>query len=121
MACGRARTFAGPYPRGMSELPLEDAPDVSGAAHDAADGRVVYITEHGQRVAGIVSAELAAALERLSADELEEAAAAAAEVGQEDAADFLEDLADRAAVLASRADPGPGIPWEQVKAEAGLQ
>jgi hypothetical protein len=105
----------------MSELPLEDAPGVSGAAHDAASGRVVYITERGERVAGVVSAELAAALERLSADELEEAAAAAAEAGHDDAAEFLEDLADRAAVLASRAEGGPGIPWEQVKAEAGLQ
>jgi antitoxin (DNA-binding transcriptional repressor) of toxin-antitoxin stability system len=84
-----------------------------------ARGQIVYITERGERVAGIVSAELAAALERLSADELEEAAAAA-KAGHDDAAELLEDLADRAAVLASRAEPGPGIPWEQVKAEAGL-
>jgi hypothetical protein len=27
---------------------------------------------------------------------------------------------ERAAVLESRADPGPGIPWEQVRADAGL-
>jgi hypothetical protein len=46
--------------------------------------------------------------------------AAAAKAGHDDAAELLEDLADRAAVLASRAEPGPGIPWEQVKAEAGL-
>jgi antitoxin (DNA-binding transcriptional repressor) of toxin-antitoxin stability system len=104
----------------MSELAVEDTPAVAEPAREAASGQVVYITEHGQRVAGIVSAELAAALERLSADDLEEAAAAAAGAGHEDAAEFLEDLADRAAVLESRADPRPGIPWEQIKAETGL-
>jgi hypothetical protein len=35
-------------------------------------------------------------------------------------AKFLEDLADRAAVLESRAEGGPGIPWEQVRSEVGL-
>jgi antitoxin (DNA-binding transcriptional repressor) of toxin-antitoxin stability system len=104
----------------MSELPLEEVPGATGAVDEAARGRVVYLTEHGERVAGIVSAELAVALERLSAEELEEAASAAEQAGHEDAAEFLENLADRAAVLESRADPGPGIPWEQVKAEAGL-
>jgi antitoxin (DNA-binding transcriptional repressor) of toxin-antitoxin stability system len=104
----------------MTELALEDTPDLPAAAHEAARGQVVYITEHGRRVAGLVSAELAAALERLSADELEDVAAAAAEAGHEEAAEFLEDLADRAAVLESRANPGPGVPWEQIKAEAGL-
>lgn len=104
----------------MSELAVEGSPAIADAAHEAADGQVVYITEHGKRVAGIVSAELAAALERMSADELEDMATAAAEAGYEVGAEFLEDLADRAAVLASRAEPGPGIPWEQVKAEAGL-
>lgn len=73
----------------------------------AASGQVVYITDHGQRVAGIVSAELAAALERLTADQMEEAAAAATDAGHADAAEFLQDLADRAAVLESRADPRP--------------
>ena len=104
----------------MSDLAVEDTPAVAESAREAASGQVVYITEHGQRVAGIVSAELAAALERLSADELDEAAAAAADAGHDDAAEFLEDLADRAAVLESRAEAGPGISWDQVKAEAGL-
>lgn len=104
----------------MSELAAEEMPAVADAAREAADGQVVYITEHGERLAGIVSAELAAALERLSADQLGEAAAAATEAGYDDAAGFLEDLADRAAVLASRAEPGPATPWEQLKAEAGL-
>lgn len=104
----------------MSQLPLEQVPGATDAAHEAARGQVVYLTERGERVAGIVSAELAVELERLSADELEEAAFCAARAGHQDAAQFLENLADRAAILESRAEPGPGIPWEQVKAEAGL-
>jgi hypothetical protein len=35
-------------------------------------------------------------------------------------AEYLEDLAAEAAVLESQADPRPGVPWEQVKAENGL-
>ena len=104
----------------MSELPLEDTSGVDAAASDASRGQVVYLTSRGNRVAGIVPAELAAVLERLSADELEELANMAAGAGLTDMAALLEDLADRAAVLESRADPGPGIPWEQVKAELGL-
>lgn len=104
----------------MSELALEDMPDLPAAAHEAASGQVVYITERGERVAGLVPAELAAVLERLTADELEEMASAAANAGFGNAAELLEDLADRAAVMESRAQPGPGIPWEQVKTEAGL-
>src|ERR1017187_10570976 len=46
----------------MSEIPLEEAPgQVTDAAHDAARGQVVYLTEHGERLAAIVPAELAAA------------------------------------------------------------
>lgn len=104
----------------MSELPIEDAPAVSDAAHEAASGQVVYITEHGEPLAGILPADLAASLERLSADFLEDAAEAASNAGQQEAAELLEDLADRAAVLKSRRRRGPGTPWEQLKAEAGL-
>jgi antitoxin (DNA-binding transcriptional repressor) of toxin-antitoxin stability system len=104
----------------MSELPLEDTRDLPAAAHEAERGQVVYITEHGRRVAGIVSAELAAAFEGFSADDLDATAAAVAMAGHPVAAGILEELADRAAVLESRSDPGPGVPWEQVKAEAGL-
>jgi DNA-binding MarR family transcriptional regulator len=51
----------------MSELPLDETPRaVSDAAHDAARGQVVYLTEHGRRLAAIVPAELAAELESLS-------------------------------------------------------
>jgi hypothetical protein len=42
----------------MSELPLDDAPgDVTAAAHNASRGHVVYLTEHGERLAVIVPAE----------------------------------------------------------------
>lgn len=104
----------------MSELAVETTPDVAGPARQVAGGQVVYITEHGHRVAAIVSAELAAALERMSADELDELSAAAADAGYDEGARFLEDLADRAAVLESRTDPGEGITHEQVKTGAGL-
>jgi antitoxin (DNA-binding transcriptional repressor) of toxin-antitoxin stability system len=94
--------------RAMSELPLEDVPAVASAAHEAARGRAVYITEHGQPLAVIVPAELGPYLERLSPAEL---------------AELLEDFADAAearAVRARIADGEPLTPWEQVKAEAGL-
>jgi hypothetical protein len=92
----------------VSDLAVENAPDVAAPAHEAARGQVVYITEHGQRLAGIVPAEFAAALERLT---------------PEQARELFEDLADAADVRAARAarEAGePVIPWEQAKAEAGL-
>ena len=43
----------------MSELPLDAPPgDVAAAAHDASRGHVVYLTDHGERLAVIVPAEL---------------------------------------------------------------
>ena len=86
------------YPHGdtlwhMSELPVEDTSGVAGAAHEAARGEVVYLTEHGERLAAIVPAAMAAEIE--------------------------EDLADAASAREALAEPGE-IPWEQVKAEAGL-
>ena len=71
-------------------------------------GQVVYLTQHGKRLAVIVPAELGPQLERLSPDEL---------------AELLEDFADAAAARQARASIAAGeqlIPWEQVKAEAGL-
>ena len=86
----------------MSELPVEGTPGVAGAARDAARGHVVYLTEHGERLAAIVPAEFAEALEGMS---------------EQDARELLEDLADAAEALA---EPGESVPWEQVRAEAGL-
>jgi antitoxin (DNA-binding transcriptional repressor) of toxin-antitoxin stability system len=95
----------------MSELAIDGTPepdDVAAAARDAARGHVVYLTEHGERVAVIVPAELGPQLERLSSEEL---------------AGLLEDFADAATAREARASIEAGeplIPWEQVKAEAGL-
>ncbi len=92
----------------MSELAVENAPGMAAPAHEAARGQVVYITEGGTRVAAIVPAAIAAELERLTPDEL---------------AELLEDFADAAAAREARASIEAGeplIPWEEVKAEAGL-
>jgi antitoxin (DNA-binding transcriptional repressor) of toxin-antitoxin stability system len=92
----------------VSDLPVETTPGVAAPAHEAARGRVVYITEHGERVAAIVPAAIAAELERLSPDEL---------------AALLEDFADAASAREARASIEAGeplIPWDQIKAEAGI-
>ena len=103
-AAGRPRLSRG-YAEAMGELPVDGTPGVAGAARDAARGHVVYLTEHGERVAAIVPAEFAEALEGMS---------------EEDARELLEDLADAAAARQALAEPGESIPWEQVRAEAGL-
>ena len=90
------------------------------AASEAARGQVIYITEHRNRVAGIVPMELAAILDRLTTDQLDQLAAAAELAGLASAAVLMEDLADRAGVLESRAEPGTGVPWEQLEAEASM-
>jgi antitoxin (DNA-binding transcriptional repressor) of toxin-antitoxin stability system len=79
----------------MSDLPVEKVPGAAGPVHEAVRGRVVYITEHGERVAAIVPAEIAAELERLSPDEL---------------AAFMEDVADAAAAREARASIEAGEP-----------
>src|SRR5215469_8233007 len=56
----------------MSELPVDDGPDLSAAAHEAARGHVVYLTEHGERLAAIVPAEFAALLEGMTPDQARE-------------------------------------------------
>ena len=98
-----------PYSESMSEIPLDRAPgDVAAAAHDAARGKVVYLTEHGERLAAIVPAELAAELENLTPQEFR---------------DLLEDFADAQAARESLADVEAGavpVPAEQVWAELGL-
>jgi hypothetical protein len=62
----------------------------------------------------------AAALRRLPAEKLDEIVASFAAAGLDDLAESFEELADRAAILESLAEPGDDIPWEQVKSEAGL-
>jgi L-lactate utilization protein LutC len=88
----------------MSEVPLDEAPrEVTDAAHDAARGQVVYLTEHGHRLAAIVPAEVAAEMESMSPEAFRE---------------LLEEFADAEAVRESLAEGGEPVPWERVKAEA---
>jgi len=92
----------------MSELAVETTPAVAASAHEAASGQVIRITEHGKLIAAIVPPAIAAVLERLSPDALTE---------------LLEDFADAAAAREARASIEAGeplVPWEEVKAEAGL-
>ena len=107
-ASERARARCAAYPEIMSELPLDDGPDISAAAHEAARGHVVYLTEHGERLAAIVPAELAAELENLTPAEFRE---------------LLEDFADAQAAREALAEIQAGakpVPAEQVWAELNL-
>jgi hypothetical protein len=104
-----AMTDPWPYSCVVSEFPLDQAPgDVAAAAHDAARGKVVYLTEHGERLAAIVPAELAAELEKLTPEQFHE---------------LLEDFADAQAARDALAEIEAGastLPAEQVWAELGL-
>jgi antitoxin (DNA-binding transcriptional repressor) of toxin-antitoxin stability system len=104
-----AREGALAYSGGVGEIPLEDVPrEVTDAAHDAARGQVVYLTEHGERLAAIVPAELAAELENLTPEQFRE---------------LLEDFADAQAAREALAEVEAGaepVPAEQVWAELGL-
>lgn len=91
----------------MSEVPLDEVPsEVTAAAHDAARGQVVHLTEHGRRLAAIVPAEIAAEMESMSPEAFRE---------------LLEDFADAEAARQALAEGGEPVPWEQVKAEALAQ
>jgi DNA-binding MarR family transcriptional regulator len=91
----------------MSEIPLDDAPsEVAAAAQDAARGQVVYLTMHGQRLAAIISPEIAAEMESMSPEAFRE---------------LLENFADAEAARQALAEGGEPVPWEQVQAEAEAQ
>lgn len=85
----------------MSELPVDTTPDMAEAAREAARGEVVYLTENGQRLAAIVSAEFATVL---------------AGVAPGEAREVLEDLTGTAIARPVLAEPGESIPWQQVEA-----
>lgn len=93
----------------MSEIPLDQAPvDVAAAAHDAARGKVVYLTEHGQRLAAIIPSDLAAGLENLTPEAFR---------------GLLEDFADALAAQGALAEIEEGaspVPAERVWAELRL-
>jgi predicted RNase H-like HicB family nuclease len=71
-------------------------PEQLARTHEAALGRVIHITERGQRLAAIVPESM---LEALWA---------------------AEDAEDAAEADAAMDEPGEDVPWEQVKAERGL-
>jgi hypothetical protein len=103
------RTEVLAYSGRVVEIPLEEVTrEVTDAAHDAARGQVVYLTEHGERLAAIVPAELAAELESLTPAQFRE---------------LLEDFADAQAAREALAEVEAGaepVPAEQVWAELGL-
>ncbi len=69
---------------------------------------MIYLTEHGERLAAIVPAELAEELEHLTPEEFRE---------------LLEDFADAQAAREALAEIDAGasaVPAEQVRAELGL-
>jgi hypothetical protein len=103
--CTRALAYSGR----VGEIPLEEVPrEVNDAAHDAARGQVIYLTEHGERLAAIVPAELAAELENLTPAQFRE---------------LLEDFADAQAAREALAEIQAGaepVPAEQVWAELGF-
>lgn len=79
----------------MSEVPIwEASTHLSEVAREAArGGEVIYLTEHGQRLAAIVPADVAAAIEA------------------------AEDADDITAALAARTEPGEPIPLDDVLAK----
>lgn len=79
----------------MSELPLEEVPAASDAVHEAARGRVIHITEGGQRLAAIVPESMLDALRA------------------------AEDAEDAAEADAAWSEPGASIPLEVLEAEFG--
>ena len=91
------------------EVSLDAHPDLAVIARQAADrGEVVYLTEHGERLAAIVPADVAAELAALDDDER---------------AELFEDLFDAAAGrrgLEAIAAGEPVVPWEEVKARLEL-
>jgi antitoxin (DNA-binding transcriptional repressor) of toxin-antitoxin stability system len=90
----------------VSELPLEDLPAaVAAAARRAAAGEVVYLTEPDGPLAAIVPAEIAVELESLGPAAWRE---------------LVEELADAQAARQALAEGGEPVPWQEVKAEAGL-
>lgn len=80
----------------MSELAADESPAFADAAREAARGKVVHITVHGERLAAIVPES---ALDVLRA---------------------AEDAEDAAEADAAMDEPGGDVPWEQVRAELDL-
>jgi hypothetical protein len=88
-----------PYPGPVTDLPIDDAAALAGAAHDAAENhQVIYLTDaNGRRLAAIVPADVAAA------------GTAAVEA--------LEEAADLEAARRAAEEPGPSVPHADVLAD----
>ncbi|GAB3979146.1 hypothetical protein GCM10029978_073740 [Actinoallomurus acanthiterrae] len=99
-------TDLAPTPR---EIPLDTDVSFAVVARQAVDrDQIIYLTEHGERLAAVVPADVAAELSRLDSDEL---------------AELLEEVRDTAAArrgLESIAAGEPVIPWEDVQARLEL-
>jgi antitoxin (DNA-binding transcriptional repressor) of toxin-antitoxin stability system len=93
----------------MSEMPLEDMPGLADVAHRAAEGgQVIYLTEHGHRLAAIVPADVATEL---------------AALGEDERAEVIEDLVASFAARRALESIEAGEPladWEDVKARLDL-
>jgi excisionase family DNA binding protein len=91
------------------EVSLDTKVDVGALAHRVAEeGQIVYLTEHGQRLAAVVPVEVATELATLGDDERSE---------------LLTEIADALAArraLESIASGEPVIPWEDVKSRLEL-
>jgi excisionase family DNA binding protein len=91
------------------DVSLDEHPDLAVIARQAADrGQVVYLTEHGERLAAVVPAEVAVELTALDDHER---------------AELLTELLDAAAArrgLEAIASGEPIVPWEDVKARLEL-
>jgi len=84
----------------MSEVSVSEARErLDALVRAAGSGEPAYLTEHGRRVAALVSAERLAELEAFEA---------------------AEDAADAEAADVARVEGGEPVPWETVKAELGL-
>ncbi len=83
----------------VTDLPIDDAAALAGAAHDAAENhQVIYLTDAtGRRLAAIVPADVAAA------------GTAAIEA--------LEEAADLEAARRAAEEPGPNVPHAKVLAD----
>jgi len=49
-------------------LEVESVPEVAASAHEAARGQIIYITEHGERLAAIVPASVVVWLQKMPSD-----------------------------------------------------
>jgi prevent-host-death family protein len=100
----------------MSEMSIREADGhLEEVARQAAAGHVLYLTEHGQRLAAIVPADLAAELERGAEQRIRQRLAAAGMLAEVAPLDHEGPSAD--AFRAARARAGRGRPLSDYVSE----